>query len=245
MTTTIAQSKISVIIPCYNARSYIGEAISSIFAQNHSNIELIVIDDGSTDDSASVIKAFGHVIYRQQENQGISAARNAGIAIATGELLAFLDADDLWPAESLALRLRMMQDDPKVDAAYGATEQFISPDLDPDTARTIHCPAQPIVARIAGALLIKRDAMTNTGPFNGSFQVGETMEWVARSEAAGVKYASTDAVVLRRRIHGNNTVLNQRHQQSDYLKALHAAIKRRRSASKTGAPAAVREGTGR
>lgn len=97
-TVVSAVPKFSVIIPLYNKAAYIAETIQSVLDQTYSNFELIIIDDGSTDHSASVIQTFDDVriSYFYQKNQGVSTARNYGISLAKGDYIAFLDADDYW-----------------------------------------------------------------------------------------------------------------------------------------------------
>src|SRR5436305_1029668 len=91
------QPMISVIIPVYNGERYLGEAIESVLAQSYHWLEIILVDDGSTDGSATVAKQFSPAVQVvRQPNLGAGAARNRGIALAQGEFLAFLDADDLW-----------------------------------------------------------------------------------------------------------------------------------------------------
>lgn len=92
----IKDKKISVIIPVYNAERYVGKCIESVLGQNYSNLEVIVVNDGSSDNSAEKIKPYlSRIVYIEQKNAGGSAARNAGLRVATGEYVFFLDADDL------------------------------------------------------------------------------------------------------------------------------------------------------
>ena len=102
---------ISVIIPTYNRARLLHQALHSVFLQTYQNIEIIVIDDGSTDNTRDVVMMFPKVIYIFQDNQHISAARNKGISIARGKFLAFLDSDDLWAPEHLEKSLNLMDDD--------------------------------------------------------------------------------------------------------------------------------------
>jgi glycosyltransferase involved in cell wall biosynthesis len=100
---------VSVVIPAYNAERFVGEAIESVLAQTHPNVECIVVDDGSTDGTAAVARAFGtRVRMVEQANKGVSAARNAGVRAATGSLLAFLDADDRWSPDWLSRMLEAL-----------------------------------------------------------------------------------------------------------------------------------------
>jgi len=100
---------ISVVIPAYNAAEYIGRAIDSVLAQTRRPDEIIVVDDGSTDDTASIVETYGsQVRLIRQENAGVSAARNTGIDAATGEWIAFLDSDDEWLKEKLQLQVELL-----------------------------------------------------------------------------------------------------------------------------------------
>ena len=104
-------SHVSVVIPCYNGAQFLRETLESALAQTHPPLEVIVIDDGSTDDSAVIAESFGEPIrVIRQENQGESVARNRGIDEAKGEWIAFLDADDLWDKRKLELQLMHLQE---------------------------------------------------------------------------------------------------------------------------------------
>ncbi|MDP3208458.1 MAG: glycosyltransferase, partial [Rhodoglobus sp.] len=129
---------------------------------------------------------------------GAGAARNAGIQATTGEILGFLDADDVWTPNSLSLRLAALDGH---DAAYGAVEEFVDPDFEGNHP----APRSLGPARMAGTMLITRRAWTTTGPIEESLSVGEFIDWVARFETAGLSAARIDDVVLRRRIHATNT----------------------------------------
>jgi glycosyltransferase involved in cell wall biosynthesis len=99
-------ARVSVIIPAFNAELFIADTIRSALAQTHSDVEIIVVDDGSTDGTLERLQAFSsRVIIQRQPNSGVAAARNSGAAVATGEWLAFLDADDLWLPNKLERQL--------------------------------------------------------------------------------------------------------------------------------------------
>lgn len=222
---------VSVIVPCYNHATYLPEALASLLAQDPRPAEIIVIDDGSTDASAAIAAGFGAPVRcLSQPRRGIAAARNAGLAAATGALIGWLDADDRWPPGSLAVRLAALDAHPEWDAVYGAAACFASPDLDPATRDRLHVPAADGPVRLAGTCLLRRGLWERVGGFDTTLAVGETLDWMARAGQAGAVFGSLDAVVLHRRIHGANTVSHTASLRADYLRVLRASIARRREA---------------
>ena len=118
---------VSVIIPVYNGGRHLRAALESVFAQTYRPFEVIVVDDGSTDDSSAIAQSFPDVRYIHQQNQGVAAARNRGIDAARGEFFAFLDQDDLWTPEKLKLQIGYLLGHP--DLGYTLTQQqfFLEP----------------------------------------------------------------------------------------------------------------------
>ena len=110
---------ITVIIPAYNSGPYLDEAVQAVIAQTFTDWECIVVDDGSTEDLSRVEKMDPRIRLIHQPNAGQAAARNRGLALATGELVAFLDHDDLWPEDHLAWAMQVMRDNPDVDTVGG------------------------------------------------------------------------------------------------------------------------------
>lgn len=113
--------RVSVIIPCYNTARYVKETIESVLNQTRQDFEIIVVDDGSTDDSHNVIASINdqRIRYHYQPNQGLAAARNTGLALATGEFVAFLDADDFFLPEKLARQIAALDSQPEVGLVAG------------------------------------------------------------------------------------------------------------------------------
>lgn len=111
--------RVSVIIPTYNRADYLSQALQSVFNQSHTPFEIIVVDDGSTDNTAQVMRDWdAWVRYHRQEHQGISAARNRGLELAQGDVIAWLDADDLWEPDFLASVLPLLEANAEVDGVY-------------------------------------------------------------------------------------------------------------------------------
>jgi len=114
--------RVSVIIPTYNRARFVGEAIQSVLDQDYVNVEILIVDDGSSDDTREVIERDfpdPRVVYHYQENRGQNGARNAALERATGELLCFLDSDNWWLPDKLNTQVRAMRDNDDVDICYG------------------------------------------------------------------------------------------------------------------------------
>ncbi len=208
---------VSVVIPVFNTERYIVEAIESVLAQDLADIEVIVVDDGSTDGSAQRAAEVAGVRVIRQPNAGIGAARNTGVAAANGRFIAFLDADDLWTDGHLSKMLRAIDG---FDAVFGQIVQF-------GEARE---ETRPQAALLAGTMLISRDAYDRVGPFAEGLRLGEFIDWWARAEELGLKWTQIPDVVLRRRIHTSNTGIVQAANRIDYARVLRSALERRRSA---------------
>jgi len=119
-----APPKVSVIIPVFNGAKYLAEALQSVFSQMRRDYEVIVVNDGSTDDSIEICKQFPDVRIIHQENQGQSAARNAGVRHARGEYIAFLDQDDRWYPEKLARQVPILEEGPIYGMVYSNADQI-------------------------------------------------------------------------------------------------------------------------
>ncbi|NEP84931.1 MAG: glycosyltransferase family 2 protein, partial [Okeania sp. SIO3B3] len=125
---------VSVIIPAYNRADLIGETVDSVLAQTHPDIEIIVIDDGSTDNTADVLATYGSALrVIRQANAGQQAARNAGIRAATGDYIAFLDSDDLWLPHRIEAQLQRFEEVPEAGLVYCDAAVF-----DDETGQTLH-----------------------------------------------------------------------------------------------------------
>jgi glycosyltransferase involved in cell wall biosynthesis len=120
---------VSVVIPVYNAERFIEESIGSVLGQSHSEIQLIVVDDGSSDETVQVVRAFDdpRLTLMEQSHGGVCRARNHGMEAAAGDLIAFLDADDLWYPEKLSVQTEELERDPRL-LALGSLMDYISAD---------------------------------------------------------------------------------------------------------------------
>lgn len=186
-------ARVSVIVPAYNAAGSLAGAVGSIRAQRCA-VDVTVIDDGSTDATAQIARAAG-VRVRHQENRGPSAARNAGLAGAE-ELVAFLDADDLWPAHSLAARLRYLHAHPEIDIVQGHI-QDLWPGLGVAGRDRLD---PPRTGFNLGCALFRRAVFDAVGPFDESLRTGEDIDLLVRAEAHGHRrHLIPDVTLLYRR----------------------------------------------
>ena len=223
---------VSVMIGAYNAAPYLGEAIESVFAQDYEPIELIVVDDGSTDGTADVARSFARVQVIQQENGGNGAARNRAVDNASGELFAFLDADDRFTQGKLSLQKTALDADPGLDIVFGHVREFLSPELDEKTRASLRPPApEPMPWTAPNLMLVRRESFEHVGPFTTAVRVGVTVDWFARAAEAGLRYAILPEVVLERRLHTQNNGLRERASRSQYLEVIRQAMERRRAAA--------------
>ena len=214
--------RVSLIIPCFDAEPYIEAAVNSALTQGRPPDEIIVVDDGSNDHSESLARQIGQSVrVVRQAHLGISAARNRGLAESTGDLVAFLDADDLWPPNSLDLRLGILLKDHRLAYAFGGIETF-----DHETGAMA---LEGMAGRLPGALLVRREVFDRIGGFDTGLRTGEFIDWVSRADAAGCRSAAVPDIVLRRRIHANNITRDKPSLYQDYLMVLRRKIARGRT----------------
>jgi glycosyltransferase involved in cell wall biosynthesis len=220
---------LTVIIGAYNAERYLAEAIDSVLVQTHPNLELIVVDDGSTDSTAKVAESYGPPVRCiRQENGGMAASRNRAIPEARGRYFSFLDADDRFPPDKLRSQLAVFEADPELDIVYGHVTEFLSPDLDADARALLRAPEHDVPWPTPNLMLVKRDSFLRVGLFSTDLRVGIGVDWHARANELGLKSAIPPIVVLERRLHAENNGIRQRESKPQYLHVLKAALDRRR-----------------
>jgi glycosyltransferase involved in cell wall biosynthesis len=222
---------VTVIIPAYNAARYLGEALESVRAQTGGVAEILVVDDGSTDETRAWESRVAGVRWIAQPHAGAAAARNAGAAVATSSYVAFLDADDRWLPGKLALQWAAFDRQPEVDMVFGHACQFRSPELSHGADLCVDTTPMPGI--IPGTLLMARETFRRVGPFDTAWRVGEFIDWYARAQALGLRSVTIPEVLLERRIHDDNLGIRERAAQSDYARILKAALDRRRKAGTT------------
>lgn len=225
--------RVSVLLACWNARPYVGAAVESVLDQQPAPYEVIAVDDGSTDGSASVLESFGdRLTLIRQANRGVGAALNAAAARATGDALAFIDADDLWAPGKLARQIEALAAEPDLDAVFGHMETFVSDELSPEARSTLRAPDGPAPGLAKNGMLIRRSAFLRIGEFDPNRRNADFIAWYARAANAGVRWRMLPDVVFRRRLHANNMGRTARDGQNrDYLATMKAFLDARRQAT--------------
>jgi glycosyltransferase involved in cell wall biosynthesis len=220
---------ISVIIPVFNGERYLREAIDSVIAQTWRPIEIIVVDDGSTDGSAAIVHMYSEPVrYIPQQHGGLCSALNHGITSATGDVFAFLDSDDFWASEKLQLQMDAIQKSPETDMVFGHVRQFFSPDLDEDSRKRLLIPSEILPGYIAGAMLITRKSFFKASYFDSPRERGPFIHWYALAQQNGLTGIMLPDVVLMRRIHSANMGLTGAGSKTDFAHILKEVLDRRR-----------------
>jgi glycosyltransferase involved in cell wall biosynthesis len=217
--------KVSVVMTLYNCEQHIEEAIQSALAQTYKDREIIVVDDGSTDDSARIVERFGSAVcYCYQKNGGAAKATNKGVSLASGEYIAFLENDDAWMPDKLEKQVAILNNNPDIGAVNNDLRFFSeTSEWQPDMIKG-YCPAEPY-SRIflhgfnfmLSALMLRRTIFQGAGGFDEGFKAAglQDVEWYARlMQVARVHYLPEPLTLFRRhgvRIPGDVMVDNERH----------------------------------
>jgi glycosyltransferase involved in cell wall biosynthesis len=217
---------VSVVVPVHDGERFLAAALESALAQTHPRVEVIVVDDGSTDRSAEIAARHPVTLVRQDQ-QGVAAARNAGVAAASGELLAFLDQDDVWLPRKLERQVAALEARPELDFVLAHMEVFLEPGaphpewLDDSVLQT------PSPSAIPSVLVARRRAFERIGGFDPGYRIACDADWLARAKDAGLEWARLDEALVRYRIHDRNGV----HERAEMLRELMSVVrasKRRR-----------------
>jgi glycosyltransferase involved in cell wall biosynthesis len=204
--------RVSVVIPTFNYGRFIAEAIESVLRQTRAADEIIVVDDGSTDGTEAVVAAFGDKVrYLRQENAGVCAARNRGVAESSGDVIAFLDADDIWHAEKIEKQLEKFAADGEIGLVHCGMREF-----DSETGETLRLHAEGMEGDVADELLlwertaiigcgtavmVSRKAFDEAGGFDTRLKVGEDWDLCYRI-ARRYKVGFVPEVLVDYRSHG-------------------------------------------
>jgi glycosyltransferase involved in cell wall biosynthesis len=223
------QPLVSVIIPVYNREKFLAAAIDSVFSQTYRPIQVIIVDDGSTDRSGAIARSYKDVEYIYQENQGVSVARNKGVDAAQGEFIAFLDSDDLWLPHKLETQIKYMLQHPEVDITSTKIENFIEAGAEMPSWFNLEDYVKVIDQRIILPTMVMRKVVfLQVGYFLPDWRSGEDTEWIWRSRDFNVSTYQMSEIFTLRRLHGENLSLKTRaEQKTNLFRIMRGSIKRK------------------
>jgi glycosyltransferase involved in cell wall biosynthesis len=222
--------QVSVVIPAYNACKYIVETLESALNQNFQSFEIIVVDDGSTDGTHTVVEKYGDrgVVLLQQPNSGVGAARNRALSVARGEFVALLDSDDLWEPDYLQTMVGFLEQNPEVSIAFSDSLFFGESKFVGKRFQEVYPPSPPITfAKLAGmishvnvAATLRREVFTSIGLFDETIRGGEDFELWLRALHAGCRIEPVPKVLVHYRRHASSLSLGAPVQERAALVAL-------------------------
>ncbi len=225
---------VSIVIPTHNGQRYIGATLDSVLAQKHRPLEILVVDDGSTDATAQIVTGYAREVRLiEQDQRGHPAARNTGIRAAAGEFLGFLDHDDLWSPDKLERQMACFEHDPALDLVFGHIQNFFTPEMPLEERRRLAVPLRPLPGLLQGAMLARRRSFDRVGLFDEERSVGDFLDWYGRAMLAGMKIEILPETMVYRRIHANNYQRANNHRRREYLRAVKDLLDRRREAGRS------------
>jgi glycosyltransferase involved in cell wall biosynthesis len=227
---------VSVIIPVLNGERFLAAAVASVQRQRYPSIEVIVVDDGSTDSTAAVADSLGAgVRCIRQANAGPPAARNRGLEEARGALIAFLDADDLWAENKLEVQSERLFGDPELDVVMGTTQLFRPRTATEGPTVAGEAEPAPVLLLSLGSALFRREVFDRVGRFDPSQRMDDDVDWFLRALEAGARILPLPHVVQYYRRHDRNITNAREVDRRFFLIALKKSLDRRRQAPGAGA----------
>ena len=218
---------VSTIVPAYNAEKYLAAALESVLQQKYRSLEIIVVDDGSGDRTSKIAASFGkHVRYVYQKNAGAAAARNTGLELARGEIIAFIDADDLWTADKLETQLDYFRKNPQLEVVLGRVQCITAQQIAGETRWEKF--SYPSINVNLGAGLYRKEVFETWGNFNSELEAGEDVDWFMRLRENRVAMVIIEPVTLYYRLHEANMVRDRQRSNAAFVVALKRSLDRRR-----------------
>ncbi len=221
-------------MPLYNGAVYLAEALDSILGQTHAIDEIVVVDDGSTDEGPAITASYPKVRLITKEHSGFSPTLNRGLEETTGELITFLDHDDRWIPDKTERQLALLRQRPEIDAVFGRARQFRMTEQRCGREYEVPLEVTEGLCKVAG--MFHRRAFDLAGGF-GSLGGHDFIDWYTRAREVGLRLESLPEVVFERRQHFTNTGrIGREEQRRTYMTSLKAKLDRQRAAAAPNLP---------
>ncbi len=228
----MSSPSVSVGITVKNGEKYIAESIESILDQEYEALEILVVDDYSSDDTVKIARSFPKVKIVERDRTGIGNGWNTAVNNASGDLISFLTHDDIWTRDKLKLQVKHLQANPAILFVVSQLEYFLEfEDYIPDGFRT-ELLGQTPAGLTPNTLLARPEVFDVVGLFNEDLSTGEDLDWFSRAKDLSVAYAVIPKVLLKVRIHKSNTSWHSNENNQNLLKLLKASIERKKKIRK-------------
>ena len=223
-------TSVSVLVAVYDNARYVRAALASALAQTRPADEIIVVDDGSHDDSAAIAEATPGVRTIREVHRGVAPTRNIALTHARGDLIAWLDSDDLWTPDKLAVQVAYMEAHPEVGMTFTHQRLFFEPGVErPYWVREEMIGAESLVVGTC-SMVARASLFASVGGFDPAKTPADDTDWIFRARSAGVQLATLPEALLLRRVHATNISTTLPVGRSLVLGMLRDTIKRRRQA---------------
>jgi glycosyltransferase involved in cell wall biosynthesis len=222
------QPLVSVVMAVKNGERFLAAGLDSVAAQSYRNFEIVVVDGHSTDRSAAIAAAYPQARFITQDGAGLSAAWNTGVRAARGELIAFLDHDDLWAPHKLDAQVAHLLAHPEAQYVVAQVRFFLEPGCAVPPGFKPELFGQDLMGRIPGTLMARRALFAQLGDFNEGLKIAGDVEWFVRAKDRGVAMGYVPEVLLHKRIHEANLAADALANSRELLSLLRESINRQR-----------------
>jgi glycosyltransferase involved in cell wall biosynthesis len=222
-----ASSLITVIIPCFNGEKFLSEAVRSVIAQNYSQLQILIVDDGSTDKSVEISKSFPEPVRSIQKiHGGLSHTLNHGLREARRGFIGFIDVDDRWPEGRLKWQMKIFDESPEIEIVAGTLRRFL---YDSATGKEKELPENQRAMSI-GASLFRSSVFEKVGIFDETIRCSD-LDWFMRAKELNVKMHFDDRLALYYRRHDQNMTNDEQENQVVMMQMLKRSLDRKRGKS--------------
>lgn len=221
---------VTCVIPVYDGARHVGDAVASVLAQTHGTVEVVVVVDGSTDETPAVVQSLGaSVVYLPQPNAGTAAARNLGLGHARGAYVGFLDADDRWHPEKLVRQLQRFTARPELEVSFTWIRNYWSDEVPPTRRPPDPALTRPVPGYVCPTMMTRRGIFDRLGPFDARLRHASEPDWILGAAAAGVVIEMLPEVLVDRQLHlANASSRNASRSYEEYVQLLKTWLDRRR-----------------